>query len=148
MGLQMARVVSLINARPKYDITLARLMCQTSTGENAYTILGLVCAYTNVVVCVTSPGGSPSTELVVEGLKRTSPGACVRVLCASPWVLCAVVCLEKCGRVRVPEVRRAKVTSVCRGGASCRVCGVLGVSCALLWVMVRRVLSVCCSVSK
>ena len=144
----MARVVSLINARPKYDITLTRLMCQTSTGENAYTILGLVCAYTNVVVCVTSPGGRPSTELVVEGLKRTSPGACAHVLCASPWVLCAVVCFEKCGRVRVPEVRRAKVTSVCRGGASCRVCGVLGVSCALLWVVVGRVLYVWGSVSR
>ena len=44
--------------------------------------------------------------------------------------------MAKCGRVRVPEVRRANVTSVCRGGAACRVCGAVEVPCALLWVAI------------
>ena len=72
----------------------------------------------------------------------------MRVLCASPWVLCAAVCLAKCGLVRVPEVRRANVTSVCRGGAACVVCGAVEVPCAVLWVAAGRVLCAWGSVSR
>jgi len=56
--------------------------------------------------------------------------------------------LAKCGRVRVPEVRRANVTSVCRGDAACRVCEAVGVPCAMLWVAAGRVLCVWGSVSR
>ena len=46
--------------------------------------------------------------------------------------------MAKCGLVRVPEVRCANVTSVCRGGAACVVCGAVEVPCAVLWVAAGR----------
>ena len=56
--------------------------------------------------------------------------------------------MAKCGLVRVPEVRCANVTSVCRGGAACVVCGAVEVSCAVLWVAAGRVLCAWGSVSR
>ena len=56
--------------------------------------------------------------------------------------------MAKCGLVRVPEVRCAKVTSVCRGGAACVVCRVVQVSGAVLRVVAGRVLCARGSVSR